>query len=283
MASRPKTLPAAAAPVLVGSAMAHYLDRVDWLPAGICLVFALLIQIGTNFANDYFDFKKGADTAERLGPIRAVAAGLIKPETMKYATAAIFALAFCVGLALITYGGCWLLVVGITSVLCGYAYTAGPFPLAYVGLGDLFVMLFFGVVAVCCTFLVQTGYFTWEVFLISTVIGGLITNLLVINNIRDIETDRVANKRTLAVRFGRTFSIWEYRLFVVWAYGAPLWMVHRFDDFWLALPLISLPLASLLCIKTGSANSGESYNALLAKTVLLLVLYVTTLSLGLFL
>ncbi len=283
MASRPKTLPAAAAPVLVGSAMAHYLDRVDWLPAGICLVFALLIQIGTNFANDYFDFKKGADTAERLGPIRAVAAGLIKPETMKYATAAIFALAFCVGLALITYGGWWLLVVGITSVLCGYAYTAGPFPLAYVGLGDLFVMLFFGVVAVCCTFLVQTGYFTWEVFLISTVIGGLITNLLVINNIRDIETDRVANKRTLAVRFGRTFSIWEYRLFVVWAYGAPLWMVHRFDDFWLALPLISLPLASLLCIKTGSANSGESYNALLAKTVLLLVLYVTTLSLGLFL
>ena len=199
LASRPKTLPAAIAPVLVGTALAFHVDAFHWLPALICLVFALLIQIGTNFANDYFDFKKGADTEDRVGPTRAVAAGLVKPESMKRVTAITFLLAFCVGLGLIPFGGWWLLLVGITSIFCGYAYTAGPFPLAYVGLGDVFVMVFFGLVAVCCTFFVQAGYFSIETILAASAIGGLSTNLLVVNNLRDIETDRLAHKRTLAV------------------------------------------------------------------------------------
>ncbi len=133
LASRPKTLPAAMAPVFVGTALAYDAGGFDWIPALICLAFALLIQVATNFANDYFDFKKGADTVERIGPTRAVAAGLIKPETMKRMTAITFAIAFVIGLCLIPYGGWWLLAVGVASVLCGYAYTAGPYPLAYVG------------------------------------------------------------------------------------------------------------------------------------------------------
>lgn len=283
MAARPKTLPAAAAPVLVGTAMANYLDSADWLPAIICLGFAILIQVGTNFANDYFDFKKGADTSDRVGPTRAVAAGLIKPNLMKRLTVITFALAFCLGLALIPFGGWWLLLVGVMSILCGYAYTAGPFPLAYVGLGDLFVMLFFGVVAVCCTFFVQTGFFTWEVFILSTAIGGLSTNLLIINNIRDRETDRVANKRTLAVRLSLSYSILEYRFFVVWAYAVVIWMATRYGDFWLTLPLVSLSLAVVNWNRSRTVSSPEVCNKLLAKTALFLVLYATTLSLGLFL
>ena len=281
LASRPKTLPAAIAPVMVGAALAYDAGVFRWLPATICLVFALLIQIGTNFANDYFDFKKGADTKDRVGPTRAVAAGLIQPETMKRVTAITFLIAFCVGLGLIPFGGWWLLAVGVTSILCGYAYTAGPFPLAYVGLGDVFVMLFFGVVAVSCTFYVQAGYFTREVFLVATALGGLSTNLLVVNNIRDIETDRLANKRTLAVRLGRTFSIWEYRSFMLWSQIAVVWLAFRLNDAWVQLPLLTLPLVILLGIKLGRANSGPEYNRLLAKTALLLVLYSVTLAIGL--
>ena len=281
LASRPKTLPAAIAPVMVGAALAYDAGVFRWLPATICLVFALLIQIGTNFANDYFDFKKGADTKDRVGPTRAVAAGLIQPETMKRVTAITFLIAFCVGLGLIPFGGWWLLAVGVTSILCGYAYTAGPFPLAYVGLGDVFVMLFFGVVAVSCTFYVQAGYFTREVFLVATALGGLSTNLLVVNNIRDIETDRLANKRTLAVRLGRTFSIWEYRSFMLWSQIAVVWLAFRLNDSWVQLPLLTLPLVILLGIKLGRANSGPEYNRLLAKTALLLVLYSVTLAIGL--
>ena len=131
------------APVCVGTALAYDVGGSHWVPALICFAFALLIQVATNFANDYFDFKKGADTVDRIGPTRAVASGLIKPETMKLVTGITFAAAFLVGLGLIPYGGWWLLAVGVASVVCGYAYTAGPYPLAYVGLGDVFVMIFF--------------------------------------------------------------------------------------------------------------------------------------------
>lgn len=281
LASRPKTLPAAIAPVLVGTALAYDSGSLHWPPAIICLAFALLIQVGTNFANDYFDFKKGADTEDRVGPTRAVAAGLIKPETMKRVTAVTFLMAFCVGLGLIPFGGWWLLAIGIGSILCGYAYTAGPFPLAYVGLGDLFVMLFFGIVAVSCTFFVQAGYFTVNVLLVATAIGGLSTNLLVVNNIRDVDTDRLANKRTLAVRLGRVFSIWEYRLFLLWSQVVVVWLAFRLNDSWVQLPLLTLPLVILLELKLGRAKTGPDYNRLLAKTALMLVLYSLTLTIGL--
>ncbi|MCZ6674679.1 MAG: 1,4-dihydroxy-2-naphthoate polyprenyltransferase [Verrucomicrobia bacterium] len=283
LASRPKTLPAAVAPVLVGTALAYHAGTFYAVPAAVCLVFALLIQVATNFANDYYDFKKGADTSERVGPTRVVAAGLIQPASMKRVTGLTFAVAFCVGLGLIPFGGWWLLAVGIASIFCGYAYTAGPMPLAYVGLGDVFVMAFFGVVAVCCTFFVQAGYFTWEVFMASTAVGGLSTSLLVVNNLRDVDTDRLANKRTLAVRLGRSFSLWEYRIFVLWSLVAVVWMAFRLQDSWVQLPLLTLPLVVSLWLGLGKANSGDDFNKLLAKTALLLVVYSLTLSIGLML
>lgn len=209
-AARPRTLPAAVAPVVAASALAAR-DGVFLLPAALaCLGFALLIQIGTNFANDYFDYLKGADTAERVGPRRAVAAGLVSPATMRIAMLLVFGLAFLVGLTLLRYGGWPLVVIGVVSIGCGVAYTGGPYPLAYHGLGDIFVFVFFGLVAVGATYFVQAGMVSAEAWIIGAGIGALATNILVANNYRDIATDRKAGKRTLAVRFGRRFTRAEF-------------------------------------------------------------------------
>ena len=210
LASRPKTLVAAFIPVAIGTSLAIRADSVQILPAVLCLLFAFLIQIGTNFANDYFDHRKGADTSERLGPQRAVASGLIPPSIMLRATIFVLVLAFMTGLGLLPYGGVPLLIVGIASLLCAIAYTGGPFPLAYLGLGDLFVVLFFGVIAVAFTQYVQTGVFTVQSWVAGLSIGLVINNLLVVNNYRDIEEDTRSGKKTLAVRFGRVFSLWQY-------------------------------------------------------------------------
>jgi len=205
-AARPRTLPAAIAPVLAASALAAHDGVFKAGAALMCLVFALLIQIGTNYANDYFDFQKGADTAARVGPRRAVAAGLIKPTTMKAAMILVFAIAFIAGLSLLRYGGWPLLAVGVASIVCGIIYTGGPYPLAYYGWGDVFVLIFFGFVAVAATYYVQAGGISAEAWWIGAGMGALATNILVVNNYRDIETDRAANKRTLAVRFGAGFA-----------------------------------------------------------------------------
>ncbi len=281
LAARPKTLPAAIAPVVVATALAYREGGFNERPALICLAFALLLQIATNFANDYYDFKKGADTEARLGPTRAVAAGLIKPEVMRRITALTFLAALAVGFMLIPFAGWWLLPVGICSIACGYAYTAGPFPLAYVGLGEVFVMLFFGLVAVCFTFYVQTGYFSWEAVLVATGIGSLSANLLVVNNHRDMETDRLANKRTLTLRFGPVFSLWEFRIFLLWAYGVCIGLAHLLNSSWLQLPLLTLPLGYVLWAGLGKAATGDDFNQLLAKMASLLVVYSVLLSLGL--
>lgn len=205
-AARPRTLPAAVAPVMVASALAWKDGVFGGTAAGLCLGFAVLIQIGTNFANDYYDFKKGADTSDRVGPRRAVAAGLIAPEVMKRAMILVFVVAFITGLGLLPFGGWPMLVIGVASIFCGFVYTGGPYPLAYHGWGDLFVFVFFGLVAVCATYFVQAGTVTANAWWLGGGIGALSTNILVVNNYRDIETDRAANKRTLAVRFGRTFA-----------------------------------------------------------------------------
>ncbi len=205
-ASRPRTLPAAVAPVLAASALA-WRDGDFVAPAALaCLAFALLIQVGTNFANDYYDFVKGADTEERVGPRRAVASGLVAPATMKRAMIGMFALAFAIGLTLLGYGGWPLLLIGIASIVCGIAYTGGPYPLGYNGLGDVFVFIFFGLVAVGATYFVQTGVVTQEAWIVGAGIGALAANILVVNNYRDVETDARAGKRTLVVRFGRRFA-----------------------------------------------------------------------------
>jgi 1,4-dihydroxy-2-naphthoate octaprenyltransferase len=205
-AARPRTLPAAIAPVLVGSALA-WRENAFKAPAALaCLGFALLVQIGANFANDYYDFIKGADTAERVGPRRAVASGLVAPAVMRIAMWLVFALAFAVGLTLLRYGGWPLLVVGVVSIVSGVAYTGGPFPLGYHGLGDVFVFVFFGLVAVVVTFFVQTGRVSVEAWMAGVAIGALAANILLLNNYRDAGTDAKAGKRTLVVRFGKSFA-----------------------------------------------------------------------------
>ena len=218
-AIRPRTLVAAIFPVAIGTSLAYDMGRFALLPAFLCLGFALLIQIGTNFANDYFDYKKGADTPNRIGPLRAVASGLVEPTTMLWAMIIVLILAFLTGLALLPHGGPLLLCVGIISLLCAFGYTGGPFPLAYLGLGDIFVVTFFGLVAVSFTFFVQAGIFTQDAWLAGMAIGLIINNLLVVNNYRDVEEDRRSSKRTLTVRFGRRFSLWQ---FWVQTFGAGL-------------------------------------------------------------
>ena len=206
-AARPRTLPAAVAPVVVGSALAWRAGMFSPAAAGLCLAFALLVQIGANFANDYYDFVRGADTGERIGPRRAVAAGLVAPAAMRRAMGLTLGLAFAVGLALIAWGGWWLVLVGIACIVSAVAYTGGPFPLGYHGLGDLFVFVFFGLVAVDVTYYVQAGGMTAVVWQAAVAVGLLAVNILVVNNYRDLETDRKAGKRTLVVRFGRRFAL----------------------------------------------------------------------------
>ncbi len=205
-AARPRTLPAAIAPVLVASALAFATGVFAVVPAVICLTFALLIQIGTNYANDFYDFQKGADNADRVGPRRAVAAGLISPASMRRAMIGVFVAAFIVGLGLLPYGGWPLLIIGVTSIACGIAYTGGPYPLAYHGWGDVFVFVFFGLVAVSASYFVQAGFVATDAWWLGAGMGALSTNILVVNNYRDVETDRAAGKRTLVVRWGRTFA-----------------------------------------------------------------------------
>lgn len=272
-AARPKTLPAAVIPVLLGSALAHRAGAFDFFSGAICLVFALLVQIGTNFANDYGDFVKGADGPDRRGPRRAVAAGLISAGAMRTAAIAIFGVAFLVGLGLVARGGWWLVPVGLASLLFGWAYTSGPFPLAYHGLGDVFVFIFFGLVAVGGTFFVMAHRLDWSVLLAAAPIGLLATNILVVNNYRDAETDARAGKRTTVVRFGRRFALRQY----VWSCASmlivPAALALAAHDAWLALPavcwLAGVPLTRALRI----ASTGPQLNLLLARTAQLLLLF----------
>jgi 1,4-dihydroxy-2-naphthoate octaprenyltransferase len=281
-AARPRTLPAAIAPVMVGSALAARDGAFDPLAAGLCLAFALLVQIGTNFANDYFDFMRGADTAERVGPRRAVAAGLVSPATMKRAAGLVFAVAFVIGLSLIRWGGPWLLAVGISSIVCGVAYTGGPWPLAYHGLGDVFVFVFFGLVAVGVTYFVQAGHFTPDAFLVAVPIGLLAANILVVNNYRDRETDARAGKRTLVVRLGRRAARWQFGGALAVAFAVPgLLFAFRGGNAWQLLPLLLVPLAWKHARRLTKAKSPSELIALLGDTGKFLAAYALLFSAGL--
>jgi 1,4-dihydroxy-2-naphthoate octaprenyltransferase len=235
-------LPAAVAPVIVGSALAARDGALDWFAAVLCLGFALLVQIGTNFANDYYDFIRGADTAARVGPRRAVAAGLIAPGTMQRAMWIVFAAAFACGLGLIAWGGLWLLAIGVASILCGIAYTGGPWPLGYNGLGDIFVFLFFGIVAVGATYYVQAGTLAGDVLIAAVPIGLLAANILVVNNYRDVETDAVAGKRTLVVRFGRRAARIQHAASLGVALVVPLLFFAWDGVAWRLMPLLIAPM-----------------------------------------
>lgn len=280
-AARPRTLPAAIAPVLVGSALAWHDGRFSAAAAVLCLGFALLVQIGTNFANDYYDFLRGADTPARVGPRRAVAAGLVRPEAMRGAMVLVFAAAFAAGLGLIAWGGPWLIVIGVASIACGIAYTGGPWPLAYLGLGDLFVFIFFGLVAVGGTYFVQAGRLTADALLAGVPIGLLAANILVVNNYRDAETDAAAHKRTLVVRFGRPAARAQFNGSLLVALAIPLLFFARGHGPWILLPLALTPMAWAHGRRLRDSRSPAELIALLGDTGKLLALYALLLGAGL--
>lgn len=279
-ACRPRTLPAAVAPVLVGTALAAHDHRFDPAAAALCLGFALLVQIGTNFANDYYDFVRGADTERRVGPRRAVASGLVRPAAMRRAMIATFALAFLVGLGLIHWGGYLMLAVGLASIACGYAYTGGPWPLGYCGLGDVLVFLFFGLVAVSITYFVQAERVTLLVILAGIPMGLLATNILLINNYRDVETDAAAGKKTLVVRFGREFARGQHAASLAVSLLVPFAFYAAGFGAWCLLPLILAPLAWIHIRRLAAGKNPSEYIALLGKTGQFIALYGALFALG---
>jgi 1,4-dihydroxy-2-naphthoate octaprenyltransferase len=266
LAARIPTLPAAVVPVLVGSAVAWTAGQFRPWPFVAALVASLLIQIGTNLANDYFDFRKGADTAERLGPVRVTQSGLVRPQTVRTATIVTFGLAALIGIYLSVVGGLPILVVGLLSIAAGVLYTGGPYPLAYHGLGDLTVFIFFGLVAVIGTAYLHTGEVTTFAIVSALPVAALVTAILVVNNLRDIATDRAAKKRTLAVRLGPGGTRAEYLLLLSIAYLVPLasWLLLDIPrGFW--LPWLTLPLAIHL-MRVVLRHEGRPLNAALAGT-----------------
>ena len=266
LAARVPTLPAAVVPVLVGTATAWSAGFFRPGPFVAALAASLLIQIGTNLANDYFDFRKGADTSERLGPVRVTQSGLVPPATVRNAFILTFGLADLIGVYLIAVGGPPILVIGLFSIAAGVLYTGGPWPLAYHGLGDVTVFVFFGLVAVVGTAYLHAGS-AWPAVLVHAVpVAALVTAILVVNNLRDIATDCVAGKRTLAVRLGQQGTRLEYVLLVAAAYGVPLfaWLVTG-SPRWFWLPWLTLPLAAKL-VRIVSTQEGRPLNAALAGT-----------------
>ena len=265
-AARPRTLPASASPVIAASAYAFYAGTFRWVPAVLCLLFALLAQVASNMANDYFDYVKGSDKAGRVGPRRAVDSGDITPRAMLMGTFCVLGVACAVGLGLVFFAGWQLIPIGVIIAVFALAYTAGPYPLAYHGLGDVTVFLFFGLVAVNMTYYVQALQFDADVFLLSIAMGLLSINILLVNNYRDMEEDAAANKRTTVVLFGRRFALWWYFVNGVIAVLLLLPCLADFGIVYIFLPAI---VYLFLHIKTGLAikqRVGEALNPLLGAT-----------------
>lgn len=281
LATRPRTLPAAVSPVMVGTAMAVADGKFEFMPAFAALLGALLLQIGVNLANDYFDFKKGIDTSERLGPVRVTQSGLIPLDRVRLAMIIIFIGALAVGLYLTAIAGWPVLAVGMACILASLAYSGGPFPLASHGLGDLFVFIFFGLVAVCGTYYVQALQVTTQVLWLSVPVGFLITAIIVVNNLRDIPTDRKSGKNTLAVILGEDGAKLEYLLLVIGAYIMPAaFFFSGGFSVWVLLPLISIPM-SIPNIIAVYKDKGPSLNKVLAKTAALSLVFSLLLAAGL--
>jgi 1,4-dihydroxy-2-naphthoate polyprenyltransferase len=282
LAARPATLPAAVVPVLVGAAAA-LAEGVSFRPLvfAMTLLCSILIQIGTNFANDYSDFLKGADHEGRLGPVRVTQSGLISQSEVKRGILIAFGLAVLIGLYLASIGGWPIVAIGVFAVLSGLAYTGGPFPLGYHGLGDVFVFVFFGVIAVTGTAYLQTGYWSNLALLLSIPIGLLVTNILVVNNLRDLPTDIAAGKRTLATRIGDRATRLQYALFMAVAYLVPLGLSFSQPGRRpMLLPLLTLPSGIKLVRRVLGGLSGRDLNLILKRTGLLLLAFGFLLSLA---
>jgi 1,4-dihydroxy-2-naphthoate polyprenyltransferase len=284
MAARPRTLPAAIAPVLVGTAAA-----VEWVgelprPAAFlaALVASIFIQIGTNLANDYSDARRGADTADRLGPVRVTSAGLVAPQRVLTATWIAFAVAVACGVYLTAVAGLVILLIGALSIAAGVLYTGGPRPYGYAGLGEVFVFLFFGLVAVNGSYYVQVEQLDALPLGLSIAVGFLATAILVVNNVRDVETDRRAGKMTLAVRMGRHNAVVLYRLLVLGAYVVlPIALIAGDASLLPLIGLASLPLAIPPLRTMSSRSDGPALNAALAATGALLGVFSLLVSAGL--
>jgi 1,4-dihydroxy-2-naphthoate polyprenyltransferase len=281
LAARVRTLPAAAAPVVVGAGAAIGAGHFAFFPAVAALVGALLLQIGANFANDLFDFLRGADTAARVGPMRVTQAGLLAPRQVRVGMWAVFAAAALIGVYLIAVGGWPVVLIGLAAILAAIAYTGGPFPLGYHGLGEVFVFLFFGLAAVGGTYYVQAGAMRAAAWWAAVPMGLLAVAIIVVNNLRDIDTDRAAGKHTLAVHFGERGARAEYTVLVVIAYLMPVAMwATRAASAWVLLALLSLPLVPPL-LRRLRGERGRALNGVLAGTARLELIYGLLFALGL--
>jgi 1,4-dihydroxy-2-naphthoate octaprenyltransferase len=281
LAARPRTLPAAVAPVLVGTALAASEDVFKPLTFMAALLGALFIQVGTNLSNDYSDARRGADTEDRLGPVRVTAGGLVPPRQVLSATWVAFGLAVLAGSYLIATTGWELLVAGAASILAGVLYTGGPRPYGYAGLGEIFVFLFFGLVAVAGSYFAQTERLTVEALLLAVPVGLLASAILVVNNVRDLETDRRAGKKTLAVRLGRDGTRRLYAAMVIGAYVtvALPWLLGDLEP-WVLMVLITLRLAIPMIQVVRTRTDGPALNHALAGTGSLQLVFCLMLSLG---
>jgi 1,4-dihydroxy-2-naphthoate octaprenyltransferase len=267
MAARVRTLPASVAPVLVGTSLALGAGHFDPLAFAAALLGAVFIQVGTNLSNDYSDARRGADSEDRLGPVRVTAGGLVPPKQVLFATYASFGLAVACGAYLVAVAGPELLAVGAASILAGVLYTGGPRPYGYEGLGEVFVFLFFGIVAVVGSYFVQVQALPWPAFVCAVPVGLLASAILVVNNLRDIDSDRRAGKRTLAVRLGASRTRTLYSAMLVGAFAsAPLpWALGSMSA-WLLLSCAAIPLAVGVTRTVRTRTDGPSLNAALART-----------------
>ncbi len=284
MAARIRTLPAAIAPVLVGTALAGWQHIFHPLRFVAALVGAIFIQVGTNLSNDYSDARRGADAEDRLGPVRVTAGGLVPPNQVLVATYVSFGVAVLAGVYLVVVAGWQLLLVGAASILAGVLYTGGPKPYGYEGLGEVFVFLFFGIVAVAGSYFVQVKHLDWKAFALAVPVGLLASAILVVNNFRDIDSDRRAGKRTLAVRLGRdkTRTMFAVIVYVAFLLAPVTWVFGPMKP-WLLLPWLTLPLAAQIVREVRNRTDGPSLNQALAHTGMLQLAFCTLLSAGLLL
>lgn len=283
LASRPKTLLAAVVPVMVGSALAISQNKFTLILSLIALLCAILIQVGTNFTNDLYDYLKGSDNEDRVGPQRVLASGLISPTEMKFGIITVFGFAFLFGLYLVFSAGIVILILGVLSIIAGVAYTAGPYPLAYNGLGDVFVFTFFGIVGTAGTYYIHLQEFTLLSILVSIPVGALITNILVVNNYRDIEEDRIANKYTLAVKLGKVFTRNQFIISITFSYLVLFIIYFNYNyNYWIFLPALTLPVAFRL-IRMLYILKGTQLNKTLELSAKYAALFGLLFSLGLIL
>jgi 1,4-dihydroxy-2-naphthoate polyprenyltransferase len=281
VAARPRTLPAAVAPVLVGTALASSEGVFRPLAFVAALVGSVFIQIGTNLSNDYSDARRGADTDDRLGPVRVTSGGLKPPRRVLVGTWIAFGVAVAAGAYLVAVAGWELVLVGAVSILAGVLYTGGPRPYGYEGLGELFVFLFFGVVAVAGSYFVQTERLEWEAFALSVPVGLLAAAILIVNNVRDIDTDRRAGKRTLAVKLGRPAVRRLFVAVLAVAFLSPvaIWLAGGLSS-WILISLAAAPLAVPLARTVLTRADGPSLNAVLGRAGALLALFSLLLAAG---